>query len=110
MIKYTKTRAIIFTIILVGSLLFASLSMQNKTATLSSSYEARKEDLISNQQQLENLILELNKTLQIVQAREQNLSNQVAILENKAAQQITTPAIIQTTPTPAVSVPVTRAS
>lgn len=105
--KFIKIAFGIMSLLLVIFFVFATFFVQDKTASISSSYEARKEELLANQQQLESLILELNKTLQIVQESEQNLSNQVAILENRATQQVTAPAPIQTQPTPA---PVTRAS
>ncbi len=109
MTKYIKTTIIVSSIVLIGILIFATPFIQNKTATLSSSYEARKEDLLASQQQLESLVQELNRTLQIVQAREQNLSSQLVVLENKAAQPVITPTPVQPAPTP-TPMPKPRAS
>lgn len=115
MTKYMKTIAIISTLILVGLFISATFYIQNQTVNLSDSYNVRKEELLANQQKLEILVLDLNKTLEAALAREKSLSKQLASLESQNStvpvSPIPTPTPSPTpAPTPAPKPPVTRAS
>jgi hypothetical protein len=106
MTKYLKTIAIVSTLILVGLFISATFYIQNQTASLSDSYSVRKEELLANQQKLELLVLDLNKTLEAALAREKTLSKQLSSLETQ-----TTPTPVTQTPAPTPAPkPVTGAS
>ena len=89
--------------------------IQNKTKDLGSQaqvYSARKEELVTQQRQLEAIILELNNTLQSQISQEKNLSNQLASLTGTSSStqnQVSTPPVAPTTQTNPKP-PVTRAS
>jgi hypothetical protein len=111
MTKYMKTIAIISTLILVGLFISATFYIQNQTANLSDSYNVRKEELLANQQKLEILVIDLNKTLEVALAREKTLSTQLAKLESQNSTVPVSPTPTPApTPTPTPQPPKTRAS
>ncbi len=110
MTKYLKTIAFASSIILIVFFLLAAIYIQDKNNSLSLTYDARKEDLLANQQQIELILSDLNKTLETALAREENLTKELAALENSSSTVQPTPSTT-TTPTPKPApTPVTRAS
>jgi hypothetical protein len=120
MTKTINTLIIIAMIALVATFIISAISLQSKTDKVLTSYSARREELAARQQQIQDMIVTLNSTLQSEIERQQNISAQLGIqfndtisapkiVANKTSPSISTPTI----PTPPVVVKkpvVTRAS
>ncbi len=116
-IKNIIATLVIFQIILF---LFAGIFLQgitDKKYDELDTYYARKDEMQSQQQSLQGLVAELNKTLVVEKKREQDLSTQLAAIKSgNNGQTGNTPDItIPTrpappTPTPTAPPPVTSAS
>jgi len=74
--------AILVVIILIASRIYIESNIVN-TNTILSDYNARKEDLIVKQQQLQIQINNLNVSLQQEVAKQKNLTNQITALKGQ---------------------------
>jgi hypothetical protein len=119
MIKLTKKSIIITTIIILVVLLifraYISSRADNSNLWLAD-FNARKEDLILKQEQLQNIIINLNTTLQQEVAKQNELLNKLTSIGGKPSGSVSSGSSSSSLPSPAPAPaptpapPVTRAS
>jgi uncharacterized protein YxeA len=109
MTKILNAIIIVVMIALIATFIISAVALQNKTDKVISTYSARREELASRQQQIQDMIISLNSTLQSEVGRQQNISAQLGIKFDNVkatppASVPVTPAVTQA-PTPQVVVP-----
>jgi len=114
------TAVIIEILLCIGGFIYLQ-AKTNEISNLSSVYNARKDELLAQQHQLEGIISQLNQSVQTAIVREKDLNNQLASLNpgsgavsgsnsgSSSSGQVATPPL-PGAPSSPVSLPVTRAS
>jgi uncharacterized protein YxeA len=108
MTKILNAIIVVIMIALVATFIISAMSLQSRTDSILSTYSARREELAARQQQIQDMILSLNSTVQQEMGKQQALTNQITTLGNQinssivaaASAPIVTPTA-PTAPTPA---------
>jgi len=103
MIKLTKKLVVISTIIILVLLLLSRAYVSDKIGNSNlnlSDYNARKEDLILKQEQLQVLIITLNNTIQQEIIKQTELANKLSSLTGKPSSSPISGGSSSSTPTP----------
>ncbi len=116
MTKISKKSILLVTIFVIGFLILSRIYLANKvsnTDALLVDYTQRQQELLNQQHQLQDMIIDLNKTLQSEISTQKDLSSQLASITGQS----TTSSGSSTTPLPntppqttTTTTPVTRAS
>ena len=97
--KISKRSMIIMTLLVIVLLVVSRFYIESKISVLNNSIidnNARKEDLLIKQKQLESQIIELNNTLQAEITKMNNLSNTLEQLKKDPNNQVITQTITST--------------
>jgi len=101
---------VVVMIALIATFVVSAVSIQSQTTNILSTYAARREELATRQQQIQDMILTLNATLQNEMINQQAIATELGIQVNNTnitppVNSVTAPPVIVPT-TPVVSTPV----
>jgi uncharacterized protein YxeA len=103
MTKILNTIIIIVMIALIATFVVTAISLQNKTNQVLTQYSARREELATRQQQIQDMIVSLNSTLQAETIKQQEIAAQLGVQINTTA--ITPLVTVPTTPVASTPTP-----
>jgi len=112
MTKIFNAIIVVLMIALIATFIVSAVSLQSKTDKILSTYAARREELSTRQQQIQDMIVSLNSTLQTEVIKQQVIATQLGIKVNNTAitpsanSVLTPPPAVVSQPTPIVSTPV----
>ena len=114
MIKFSKKSIFFITLAIILVLILSRVYLNNRIAnndSLLADYTKRQQNLLNQQQQLQDMIIDLNNTLQAELTNQNALSEQLTSLTGAAAKTTSTSSNPPpTTSTRTTPTPVTRAS
>ncbi|MGV8086945.1 MAG: hypothetical protein ACP5N1_04910 [Candidatus Woesearchaeota archaeon] len=79
MTKVLNAILVILMIAVIATFVVTAISLQNKTEKVLSEYSIRREELAGKQQQIQDLVMTLNSTIQTESEKQQVLSEQIAV-------------------------------
>jgi len=108
MAKLINTIIVAVMILLIATFVISALSLQSKTDKVLTTYSARREELATKQQQIQDMIVSLNSTLQSQMEAQQVIATQLGVKLNttipapvvQPSQPVSTPAPVVSTPPP----------
>jgi len=108
MAKLINTIIVAVMILLIATFVVSALSLQSKTDKVLTAYSARSEELATKQQQIQDMIVSLNSTLQSQMEAQQVIATQLGVKLNttipapvvQPSQPVSTPAPVVSTPPP----------
>jgi len=104
MTKILNIIIVVLMIALIATFIVSAVSMQGKTDKIAAAYALKREELLTRQQQIQDMIASLNSTLQSEIGRQQAVAAQLGTQTNStmsAPTPIITPAPAVPTPPPA---------
>jgi hypothetical protein len=115
MTKIFNAIIVVIMIALIATFIVSAMAMQTKTNNILTAYSARREELAGRQQQIQDMIVSLNSTLQSEIANQRVLANELGVKINETVSApkpvvnttttTTKPVVI---PSPVVSTPKPR--
>ena len=106
MAKLINTIIVAVMILLIATFVVSALSLQSKTDKVLTAYSARSEELATKQQQIQDMIISLNSTLQSQMEAQQVIATQLGVkLNTTVPAPVVQPSQPVSTPTPVVSTP-----